>query len=223
MPSVTSPIYPSKTMFEVPETEGPFPMTYADNGQAYGHLALWETCHTGLSAGAFSECVRPPRSETGYSHFHLGQMKTAEGEMISVGKITLATGHAPMTADSQRTSDHYDNTGSVGAFVRAVNGQHGIWASGVVRSDISDEQLRDLRANPVSGDWRAINHRLELVAALAVPVPGFPIPMALAASGEVTALILAGPTEDDFEQGWSRSQRRQRAILSRRITAAIGG
>ena len=46
MPSV-SPIYPPKEMFEVPEPAGAFPMTYEDDGQVYGHLALWETCHRG--------------------------------------------------------------------------------------------------------------------------------------------------------------------------------
>lgn len=217
MPSFNSPVHPRKHMFELEETNGPFPMTYDDNGQVYGHLALWETCHTGLSAGAFSECVKPPRSETDYSYFHLGQMKTSEGEMIPVGKIVLATGHAPMTADMSAATKHYDNTGSVGAFVRARNGKHGIWASGVVRSDLSPEALRDLRGNSVSGDWRSINHRLELVAALAVPVPGFPIPMALAASGEVTALILTGPTEADFyETDRDRSYLRRKAVIDSR-------
>ena len=175
-------------MFERPEPDEPTPITYAEDGSVFGHLALWDTCHMGLSSGAMGECVKPPRSVSDYRHFHLGEIATAEGDRIAVGNIVLATGHASTTADLSAATRHYDDTGSVGAFVRASNGNHGIWLSGVQRSDLTPEQLRDLRANSVSGDWRVADHNLELVAALAVPVPGFPIPraqLALAASGEI--------------------------------------
>jgi hypothetical protein len=63
-----------------------------------------------------------------------------------------------------------------------------------------------MRANPPSGDWRMMNRNLELIASLAVPVPGLPITrsqLALSASIdgdlEVSALILTGPTVADFE------------------------
>lgn len=192
-----APLAPPREWFEMPEPDRVTPMTYTDDGRAYGHLAPWDQCHAGLSAGAFSECVTAPRSASDYSRFHLGEIATSEGDRVAVGKIVLATGHASMSADITSATQHYDRTGSVGAFVRARNGQHGIWASGAVRSDLSGEHLRDLRANPVSGDWRSYNGTLELVAALAVPVPGFPISRAqlsLSASGEITSLIL---TEGD--------------------------
>jgi hypothetical protein len=141
--------------------------------------------------------VRAPRSKTGYQFFHLGEIETAEGDYVGIGKLTYDTDHAPLTAGLQAASRHYDNTGSVGAFVRATDGRFGPWLSGVVRSDLPPEGLRDLRANPPSGDWRALNGNLELIASLSVPVPGFPIPasqfaLAASASGEmeVSALIL---------------------------------
>jgi len=193
-----APLAPPKEWFEIPEAD-PTPLAYSVEGRVFGHLALWDTCHTGFLNGSYSECVRAPRSTTDYQQFHLGLMETAEGDMVPVGKITFDTSHAPLTADLRAAARHYDDTGSVGAFVRARDGQHGIWLSGVRRSDLSPEGLRDLRANPPSGDWRVLNHNLELVASLAVPVPGFPITrsqLALAASAdgglEVTALILAG-------------------------------
>ena len=192
------PLAPSQELFEVPE-QGPTPLTYLQEGPVFGHLALWETCHTGFLNGSYSECVRAPRSASGYGQFHLGTIETAEGDMLPIGKITFDTSHAPLTADLRAAARHYDDTGSVGAFVRAHDGEYGVWLSGVVRSDLSPEGLRDLRANPPSGDWRVLNHNLELVASLAVPVPGFPVTrsqLALAASAdgglEVTALILAG-------------------------------
>ena len=225
--AAVAPIAPPKEWFEVPET-GPSPLTFTADGRVSGHLALWDTCHTGFLNGSYSECVRAPRSQTGYGQFHLGQLETAEGDMIAVGKLTFDTSHAPLTADLRATARHYDDTGSVGAFVRARDGQHGIWLSGVTRSDLSPEGLRDLRANPPSGDWRLLNRNLELVASLAVPVPGFPITrsqLALAASAdgglEVTALILTGiefPEPED--EGRSKMSRVEYLRERNTLTAA---
>lgn len=191
------PLKPPSEWFEIPEPNVPTPLTFEKNGRVYGHIALWGSCHTGFLNGAVAECVQPPPSKTDYQHFHLGVIETQEGQNVRVGKITYATGHAPLSASAKVAADHYDHTGSVGAFVRARNGVVGIWSCGAVRSDISAEGFRDLRANPPSGDWRSLNRNLELVAALAVPVPGFPIPraeVALAASAdgapEVESLIL---------------------------------
>jgi len=199
---------PPKEWFEMPETT-PTPLTFSEEGRVFGHLALWDTCHRGFLNGSYSECIKAPRSQVNYEQFYAGGMiETAEGEMISVGRLTFDTGHAPLTADLRAAARHYDDTGSVGAFVRAKDGEHGVWLSGAVRSDLSPEGLRDLRANPPSGDWRLLRQGdLELVASLAVPVPGFPITrsqLALAASIdgglEVTALILTGPVAGDFEE-----------------------
>jgi hypothetical protein len=46
----------------------------------------------------------------------------------------------------------------------------------------------------LSGDWRRIGGNLELVAALAVNVPGFPVPRprGLVASGSMQSLVAAG-------------------------------
>ena len=170
------PLKPPGEWFSQPEAEVPTPLTFERSGKVYGHLALWGSCHTGFLNGAMNECVSPPQSRTEYQHFHLGVIETREGEDVRVGKVTYSTNHAPLSASAKTAAAHYDHTGSVGAFVRARNGDLGIWLSGAVKSDISDEGFRDLRANPPSGDWRSLNSHLELVASLSVPVPGFPIP-----------------------------------------------
>ena len=216
--SAVAPLKPSRALFERPEPDHVTPMTYEEGGAVYGHLAPWESCHVGLSGGAFDECVVAPRSTTDYRQFHLGQIETDDGSLVAVGKIVLATGHASAAADLSAATRHYDDTGAVGAFIRATNGRHGIWASGVLRSDLTAEQLRDLRANSVSGDWRSFQGNLELVAALAVPVPGFPIPraqLALAASGEIKTLILSPEPAQEF----SASQRRRRKRMSQEMAA----
>jgi hypothetical protein len=58
------------------------------------------------------------------------------------------------------------------------------------------EQIDELRRSPLSGDWRKINGKLRLVAALGVNVPGYPVPRALVASGEVISMQLGFNPED---------------------------
>jgi hypothetical protein len=216
-----APLKPPRAWFDTPEPDSPAPLTFTADGQVYGHLALYETCHSGFQGGAFSECVQAPRSPSNYSMFHLGQLETDDGN-LAVGKLTFGTGHAPLSAGLQAASAHYDNTGSVGAFVRATDGRYGIWLAGSVRSDLTPEGLRDMRANPPSGDWRSLNNQLELVAALSVVVPGFPIArpqLALAASGAIGTLVLPGVQDDDLYEPRSREFLRRRKTLS----AAIHG
>jgi hypothetical protein len=217
--AAVAPLKPPRDWFTRAEHGEPTALAVTADGQVYGHLAPWGTCHTGFLNGAMEECVQAPRSQTGYTYFHLGQLETAEGDLISVGKLTYATDHAPTSAGLQAASSHYDHTGSVAAFVRASDGRHGIWLSGALKSDLPAEGKRDLLANPLSGDWRRLNHSMELVASLAVPVPGFPIPrseMALAASGEVQTLILTTPREE-LEVSRSVGFKRERAVLAARV------
>jgi len=207
-PRGIAPLDPPSGWFTRPEANEPTPLTVTDEGEIYGHIALWETCHTGFINGEWAQCITPPKSRTGYARFHVGEIVSREGEHIPVGKLTVGTGHAPMSASSKAVRDHYDNTGSVAAFVRAHDGRYGVWVCGATRNDMSGEQLRDLRANPPSGDWRAVDHNLELHAALAVVVPGFPVTrsqVALAASAdgqgvEITALILTASGADEQDE-----------------------
>lgn len=163
------------------------PVTVTPEGRLFGHLALWGTCHTG-----FSECVQPPRSPAGYQFFRTGVVVTADGSEVPVGRVTMDTMHAPRRSSAADTLGHYEHTGLAVADVSAGEDQHGIWISGAVRPGVTDEQLAALRASPLSGDWRRIGGSLELVAALAVNSPGFPVPRAMVASGHVTALQSAG-------------------------------
>ena len=220
-----APLRPPREWFEMSEADGPTPLTFTADGQVFGHLALWETCHRGFLNGTYSDCIKAPRSSTNYEQFYAGgRIETERGEFLPVGRLTYDTDHAPLTAGMRAASRHYDNTGSVGAFVQARDGQYGIWVTGSVRSDLAPEGVRDMRANPPSGDWRSLRAGvLELIASLAVPVPGFPITrsqLALAASAsgdlEVTALILTGPLIEEMPESLAASadyQRRKAEIL----------
>jgi Phage Mu protein F like protein len=182
---------PSRDAFAISEFPGPTPLTRTEDGRIFGHLATWDTCHVGIPG----VCTTAPRSASGYAYFHVGELETAEGDRIDVGKLMFSTKHATIDAGRKAAAAHYDDTGMVGGYVRASDGEFGIWISGVVNPELPASRVRELTLNPPSGDWRRINGSLELIAALSVPVPGLPIPRAeagLRASAdtvEVTSLI----------------------------------
>lgn len=163
------------------------PIVVTDEGEIYGHGATWDTFHIGFAG----QRIDPPRSMANYGYFRLGYIVTAEGESVPIGKITMTTGHAEDGLSALDTMAHYDNTGAVVADVVCGEDEFGIWVHGALRPGVTDEQVRELRAAPLSGDWREIRGNLELVGLLAVNVPGFAVPRmgALVAGGAVRSLV----------------------------------
>jgi hypothetical protein len=191
--AATGPLRAPREWFETQEPPGPMPLTVTAEGRVFGHIANWDTCHTGLA----DVCTRPPRSQSGYSYFHVGEVEAEDGTALAVGKLMFSGKHAPLSMSRKAAAQHYDDNTYVGAYVRAVDGQHGIWVAGALRAGLTDEQLAEIKANPPSGDWRPVNGALELIAALAVPVPGYPVPRAQAAivaaadEMQLTALLVS--------------------------------
>lgn len=181
------PLFPPSDWYKDPSFDRPTPITITADGQIKGHIATWKTDHVGLPPG-----TKPPRSRTDYAFFKTGVVQTDDGEQVPVGQLTLAGGHAPMTADARAAVAHYDDTNSAVADVTVGEDEHGIWVSGGIRPGVDDEKIRALRASAPSGDWRPIDGALELVAVCQVNTPGFPIARAMVASGEITALVAAG-------------------------------
>lgn len=159
-----------------------------DGRRYYGHLALWDTCHIGMAGG----CVVAPHSASDYLYFATGLVQTDDGP-VACGQITLGTGHASTSAGHKETLAHYDNTGTAVADVVVGEDEHGIWFSGALRHLTPDTEAT-LSAAALSGDWRRIRGELELVAALAVNVPGFPVPRTQASvkAGTQESLVAAG-------------------------------
>lgn len=192
-----APLRPSPRWFDDPQLDGATPLTVDKTGRVRGHLAAWGSCHIGFPG----VCVEPPRSESGYELFHLGEVECSDGSRVACGQITLGTGH-PSTArgvSAQAAARHYDDTGTAVADVCCGEDEHGIWVAGAVRPHADEELVRELMGAKLSGDWRPVNGRRELVAALAVNTPGFPIPRrrALVAAldtpePEPLALVAAG-------------------------------
>ncbi len=201
--SVAAPVRPPVEWFQNPDLSEPTALTTTDDGFVFGHLALWNTCHIGMP-----NCTRPPRGAT-YSYFHTGELETEEGKVIPVGHLTFNTGHASIYDAPNKAASHYDHTGAVAADVIAGEDRHGIWVAGALRPELSEEQVRTFRSAPLSGDWRRIGNRLELVAALSVNTPGFPVPRntALVAAGtlEADTIIFSEPAEE-FEDSKERQE-----------------
>lgn len=189
------PTAPPEAWFKDPALTGPTALVVEADGRVYGHIAAWGTCHI----GQIGKCVEPPTSPSNYAYFRTGALRTAEGTTVAVGHLTMGTGHAGPRDSANAAAEHYDNTGTVFADVAAGEDAYGIWVAGSLRPGISAEQVRVARSAPISGDWRTIRGSLELVGALAVNVPGFPVPrpQGLLASGEVKSLQASGVVAHD--------------------------
>lgn len=182
-----APLVPPRDWFRDPGLKQPTPIEVTDDGKVYGHIALWNVDHIGLP-----RATKPPRSASNYAYFRTGVIRTDDGSDVPVGQLTLAGGHASMSASADEAVKHYDDTASAMADVSAGEDAHGIWISGALRTSATPEQVRALRASAPSGDWRPIRGRLELVAVCQVNVPGFPTVRSMVAGGQVTALVAAG-------------------------------
>lgn len=182
------PVAPPASWFDNPGLPGPTPLTVTADGRVYGHLAAWGVCHAGIT----NRCVMAPRSATGYKYFRNGQVLTADGSMVRVGRLTVGTGHADPILGYVPAAEHYDNTGTAVAVVASGEDRYGIWVAGATVPGVSEEKIAELRRSPLSGDWRrAPEGNLELVAALAVNTPGFPI-VKFGADNVQASLVAAG-------------------------------
>lgn len=142
------------------------------SGRIQGHLAVFNQCHVGIQ----DSCVKAPRSATNYSHFLTSPpVLTESGERVKVGRLTVGGGHADEHLRLGPAVAHYDDVGTCFALVTVGEDAHGIWFSGVPAPGATTDQLHQGLAAPLSGDWRMVGGNFELIAALAVNTPGFPI------------------------------------------------
>jgi hypothetical protein len=185
---VVAAVRPPTPWFADPQLDGPTPLTIDEDGRIRGHAAVFGTCHIGFP----QQCVTAPRSRSGYAYFATGALLCDDGTEVPVGSITMDTGHAPTSMSRQAAAAHYDHTGAVVADVAVGEDAYGIWVAGALRPTVDEQTAARLRAPALSGDWRRVGGGLELVALLAVNVPGFPVPRARVASGEPQALVAAG-------------------------------
>lgn len=210
----------SREQFDPRELGELTPVTIDDDGNVYGHIAGWATCHQ-----AFSDmCVTPPRSQTGYALFHTGAVRLDDGTDLPIGKLTVGAGHAsPNGLGVRGATAHYDNSAVAVAMVRATEDRFGIQVSGRIIPGTPQSRVEELRRSPISGDWRAYQGNLELVAGLGVNSPGFPIPRTLVASleGRQVSLVAAGYVPRDLDGEAEELARRMHAPLVASLAARM--
>lgn len=183
---------PAADHFANPRLAEPTKLTVTADGRVYGHLATWDQPHIGYDG----KLVYPPKSGDGtYSYFRQSQVMTSDGSLMPVGILTMNTGHAAENLSADAAAAHYDNTGTMVAAVNVGEDPIGIWIAGSMLPDVSDDLRTRFSLARVSGDWRQPRPGagLELIAALSVPNPGFPVqqPRALLEADRL-ALAAAG-------------------------------
>lgn len=149
----------------------------------FGHAASWRSCNRGYRG----VCVPPPKNHSGYAQFHLGAVRTDNG-LLSVGKVVQGEGHPDTGTGARIARAFYDRTSKTVALVRAADDKFGIKVSGVVAPGVTPEEATMLLASPPSGDWKDG----EMIAVLAVNVPGHVVPRATMVDGQPVNMVAAG-------------------------------
>lgn len=217
---------PPVEWFEDPKLDTYTPLTVTEDGRVFGHLAPWGVCHTGIQ----DRCRTAPRSAANYAYFrvHACRARNADGEAVTVpvgyGTVSRAPGiggHADAVRGLtyEQVAAHYDNTCTAAMELAAGEDDHGIWVAGRLMPGLDADTEYKARGAALSGDWRRIRGGMELVAALAVNYPGYPVPYkALVAGGEPQVILAAGfrpqPVPDEEDLQASRTLPRLQALLA---------
>lgn len=201
--------------FVDPQLDAPTHPTVTDAGRVFGHVALWDTCHRAYEAER-GTCKTPPRSQTAYSQFLHGYLDTEDGR-VPVGQITMQTAHPLPIGNVTDKLFHYSHTGFAFADVTVGEDEHGLWFSGAMRPSRADA-VGQFTASSLSGHW--VNG--ELIAVLAVNVPGYLVPPTPSAVLDLAAAahpendpwrVFAGLVADEVMK---RSDLRRRASVARK-------
>jgi hypothetical protein len=184
-------------------------MTITDDGECYGHLAVWGTCHVAFA----NTCWEPPPSPSDYAYFHVGEVVCDDGSHVPVGNLTLGPRHANERLAYRAAVEHYDQAGAGVAVARVYEDDFGIQFDGALTPGVTEEQVYDMRRCPVSGDWRKIGGALDLIGVLSVNSGGYPTPRMASDDWGRTALVAAPGVRPDPPDGTGR---RRRTGLSQR-------
>lgn len=175
--TITIPDVPPAEWFTEPTDVAPAgALTVTDEGRIYGYLAPAGIAHRSFR----NRRVEVPMGRVDYSRWMGGEAIVAGGGRVVAGPITMECGHMSPTAsaDSAVRMEHYDNTCAVVAKASVGENRHGVWIAGALEPGVTADQVSRMLACRLSGDWAPHPEKpgwREFVAALLVPVPGFPM------------------------------------------------
>lgn len=197
--AVAAPVEPPSDWYVLPggHTDA-YDVVIEDDGRVHGYpAATWDACHLSFP----DQCVTPPRSNTDYAYFKVGNVRTASGERIATGPLTLKGGHADGSLSAAKAMAFYDDTRSAFADVAIGEDEFGMWVAGGLRPDASPEAIRAAMASGFSGDWRWIGDGFELIALSAVNTPGFRRRVNInERNGMVASMVLDMPRNDPGDE-----------------------
>lgn len=165
-----------------------------DDGRLFGLLAPAGVAHRGYP----DRRLTVPMGRVDYSRWMSRATICADGSRVATGVITMECGHPDLAASTAAAADHYDNSCAIVATATIGEGPAGVWIAGALLPDVAPARVARMLACQLSGDWRPHRERpgwREFVAALLVPVPGFPFAGArrsvrfAAATGLVAAAV----------------------------------
>lgn len=175
--TIEIPDLPPREWFEEPtDVSLDSALTVTAEGRIYGFVAP-----AGVRHRSFAQRAQyVPLRNVDYDRFHGGQTIVSDGGRVSTGNITMDCGHATtaLKLTGQQAAEHYDNTCSIVATARVGENEKGVWVAGALMPGVDAATVRKIMACRLSGDWRTHLDRAgwrEFVAALLVPVPGFPM------------------------------------------------
>jgi hypothetical protein len=203
--TAAAPAY-APALFDDPKLDRITPITITDTGEVFGHVATHDTCHVGMPG----QCLTAPYSGRGYNDFHRYALPSDGGDPIQVGRITSGLGkfvcscllcrgsnddHACLGLGASGSIAHHDKLTTV-AWVRAGEDSknNAIWVHGVLNPAAGVDDIASLAKARISGDWRPIGGRSELVEVLSLAKerPGFPLPRVRMLAGQAHVLTAAG-------------------------------
>jgi hypothetical protein len=172
--TITLPDLPPKSWFDRPsDVKMHGALTITDEGRVYGRLAPAGVTHRNRPR-------RVPMGDVDYTRWMKGETIVEGGERVVTGVITGDCGHADEHnyGTLANRKKHYDNSCSVFANVRIGEDADGVWVAGALRHGVTGEQVAAALGCGLSGDWQPHPDRPgvnEFIAALLVPVTGFPM------------------------------------------------
>lgn len=174
-----------------------------DEGRIFGLLAPAGVAHRGYT----NQRITVPMGRVDYTRWMCRPTICADGSRVATGVITMECGHADLGRTAAGAADHYDNSCAIVATAAVGENRHGVWIAGALLPDVAPARVARMLACQLSGDWRPHREKpgwREFVAALLVPVPGFPFAGARRSVrfAQATGLVAAAvpvhyqPTED---------------------------
>jgi 2'-5' RNA ligase len=176
-------------------------LTVTSEGRVFGYIAPAGVRHRSFR----DRIVNVPLKKVDYSRFMGGETIVSDGGRVSTGAVTMNCGHASTTMNlsAPEAAEHYDNTCSMVATVCVGENQNGVWMAGALLPDVTPNQVRRIMASRLSGDWRGHLDKpgwREFVAALLVPVPGFPMARTSPSVSLADGLLVASSVPVQFAQ-----------------------